>query len=234
MKCGHVLSLLEDYTDGEIGRRQAHAVESHLRRCAECRRELERLGREDDLYRRYAGGLEQELQVSPGMWESVRVRLQEARESRSGWRLFGLFSPASPWARQLLFASAVALLSVAATLIAVHYYSSSAPVSHAPQWVASEENGKPQTLENALQTIRRAEQEYLQAILVLNALVEKEKPSMDPRLVAEFEKSLKLIDENIAATRAAYYARPLDAYLAQYMLAAYERKVELLQEVSSE
>jgi hypothetical protein len=234
MKCGHALSLLEEYQDGELGRRKARAVESHLQECPECRRALDRLRAEDGLYRRYAEGLERELEAGPGMWESIRARLGEARESRRGSRLFESFFPASPWARQLLFASAVALLSVAATLIAVHYYSPAAPDSRAPQWAASGEAGKPQSLESALQTIRRAEQEYLQAILVLNAIVEKEKPSMDPRLLAELENNLKIIDENIAATRAAYYARPLDAYLAQYMLAAYGRKVELLQEVSSE
>jgi anti-sigma factor RsiW len=234
MKCRHVLSLLEDYHDGEIGRRKALAVEAHLQECRECRVELERLRAEDGLYRRYAEGLERELQAGPGMWESIRPRLERARESRRGTRLFAPFLPASPWARQLLFASAVALLSVAATLIAVRFYAPAAPDSGAPQWAASGESGKAQSLESALRTIHRAEQEYLQAIRVLNAIVEKERPSMDPRLVAEFDRNLKLIDENIAATRAAYYARPQDAYLAQYMLAAYGRKVELLQEVSSE
>jgi len=209
-------------------------VESHLQGCPECRRELDRLGAEEGMYRRYAESLERELEVNPGMWESVRARLRESRESRHRARLFGSLLPASSWARQLIFASAVALLSVAATLIVVRYYSPGARGLQAPQRAASGEAGRPQSLEDALRSIRRAEQDYLQAIRVLNAIVEKERPSMDPRVLAEFEKNLRLIDENIAATRAAYHARPLDAYLAQYMLAAYGRKVELLQEVSSE
>jgi hypothetical protein len=49
----------------------------------------------------------------------------------------------------------------------------------------------------------------------------------------ELERNLKAIDENIEATRRAFREHPSDPEYALYMLAAYARKVDLLQEVAS-
>jgi hypothetical protein len=89
------------------------------------------------------------------------------------------------------------------------------------------------SLDAALRSIQRAEQEYLDAIRVLSAIVEKEKATINPGALAEFQRNLKMIDEHIAAARSAYYAYPSDPELAFYMLAAYSRKVEMLQDLAS-
>lgn len=68
---------------------------------------------------------------------------------------------------------------------------------------------------------------------LLSTIVEKEKPRLDPRIWDEFERNLRVIDESIAATRARYMAQPADPELAHHMLSAYNRKVELLQELAS-
>ena len=67
----------------------------------------------------------------------------------------------------------------------------------------------------------------------MNAVVEKQKSSLDPRIIAELQTNLKMIDANIVATRKAYYAHPKDTELAFFMLAAYSRKVELLLDLTS-
>jgi hypothetical protein len=51
-------------------------------------------------------------------------------------------------------------------------------------------------------------------------------------LVAELDRNPKTIDEAIASAQKAYHAHPADPELAQYMLRAYQRKVELLQELA--
>jgi hypothetical protein len=81
--------------------------------------------------------------------------------------------------------------------------------------------------------VQRAEQEYLRAIQQLSAVVEKQKSTLDPRVIADLQRNLKLIDEHIAATRNAYYAHPQDPELGLFMLAAYSRKVQLLQDLTS-
>ena len=89
------------------------------------------------------------------------------------------------------------------------------------------------SLQNALLAIRRAEGEYQEAIRILTALAEERKASLKPELVRELNQNLHAIDQAIASTRKAYQAHPNDPELALYMLWAYARKVELLQDLVS-
>jgi hypothetical protein len=107
------------------------------------------------------------------------------------------------------------------------------PLKPSDQKSAVEDPAGDKGLEAAVRAIQRAEQEYLQAIQVLSAIVDQRKSTLQAGLVQEMERNLKSIDESIAATRQAYYSHPSDPYLAQYMLAAYSKKVELLQELAS-
>lgn len=84
----------------------------------------------------------------------------------------------------------------------------------------------------AMQKIQRAEQDYIDAIKVLSAAVNKRKPALDPQLVATFDKNLAIVDRTIAQTRKAYEAHPGDPEIAQYMLLAYANKVDLLRELA--
>lgn len=87
-------------------------------------------------------------------------------------------------------------------------------------------------LYRAMQQIQRAQQEYLDAIRILTTAVNQRKASLDPMLIADFERNLRVIDESIAATRRAYLANPKDADVAQFLLAAYAKKVHFLQDVA--
>lgn len=237
MKCRRVLSLLESYHDGELGRRRADRVRAHLTACDSCARQFELLEKESDLFRRYMEVLEGELRPRPGAWDKLRAAMGEADARARGGRLPGIFRRLPlPAARQIGLAAAVAAVSVAATLVAVrfHPWAGRGPAEPAALQREAQPAGTGQrSLESALASIRRAEQEYQQAIRILSEMVEKRKPSLDAGLVAEFERNLRAIDQAIEATRAAYYARPSDPDLAIFMLAAYSRKVELLEELAS-
>lgn len=238
MKCRRVLSLLEGYHDGELGPRRAERVRTHLAACSYCARQLEILEKESDLFRRYMEALEGELRRRPEAWQRLGGALREEEARRRAGRLPGIFARLPlPAARQIALVAAVAVISVAATLVAVRFYpglgeggSGEPEVSQGMRQPGGAGQG---SLESALASIRRAELEYQQAIRTLSAIVEKRKASLDAGLVAEFERNLRVIDEAIETTRAAYYARPSDPDLALYMLAAYSRKVELLQELAS-
>lgn len=84
----------------------------------------------------------------------------------------------------------------------------------------------------AMQKIQRAERDYVDAIKVLSAAVNKRKSTLDPRLVAAFEKNLAIVDRAIAQTRKAYETHPGDPEIAQYMLLAYANKVDLMRELA--
>lgn len=83
----------------------------------------------------------------------------------------------------------------------------------------------------AQKLIKEAESKYLAAIAILAKDSKENYKNMSPELRASFDKSLRIIDENIVQTRQAIKKNPKDPVIAQYMLAAYAKKVEVLQEI---
>jgi len=246
MKCEEALRRMEEYHDGELDSRTAAALEAHLKECPSCARAREGLNAESGIYEAYRQNLERELQVPTAMWPRVQAQAALARTQLSArlLRPLSLLLPNSPLARQAIFAALLVIVSIAGTLTAVKLFetgqevSRSRPVSPIGGLAGMLERrfGSPaenRSLESAMRSIRRAEQDYIEAIRLLSDIVDKRKPTLDPWLVAELEKNLKAIDESIAATRQAYLAHPSDPELALYMLAAYSKKVELLQELAS-
>lgn len=82
------------------------------------------------------------------------------------------------------------------------------------------------------QQIARAAREYQKAITLLDQAVAKRKDSLDPNLFKQYETSLALIDNSIAASRRALRERPDDLAAGQFLLAAYAKKVELMQDIA--
>ena len=241
MNCKDILLQMEDFHSGEMDEKTASKVRAHLRLCRECSRALEALCTEDKLYGAYSEALEQGLEVPPQMWQSIQ-RYIAASASKSRWRaaadsligfLVGLL-PRSDLLRQTVFATVIVVFSVGATLLSVHLYRIREAGLEDRQTAGTRDAGDSRnSLETAVRSIQRAERDYNDAIAVLSKIVDRRKPSMDPRFVVEIERNLKTIDESIAATRAAYHAHPSDPELAQYMLTAYEKKVDLLLELAS-
>ncbi len=232
MNCKKVLTLIEDYHFGGLSQELAAEVASHLNSCTGCSRELESLVREEQLYHSYSGILERDLEIRPFMWQAVRSGLQKKADSRTGLKslltVFEDWLPQSRAARYAVFAAFVACISIGGTLLAVRML---APA--APERASSASLTPGSGLEAALQSLQRAETEYLGAIRILSAIVDKQKESLDPAQRAELERNLRALDQGIARARQAYHAHPSDPELGFYMLAAYREKVELLQELAT-
>ncbi len=229
MKCEEVLRCLEESDMGVLESASSSRIVDHVKSCAECRREVELSQAEDRLYESYAAHLDRRLSSEAALWSGVSAKLrseeskQSARHSRPSWikALRPLFST-----RHLAYALALVVLSVAGTLVTVG-------ILENRETTTTSGIADNRDFESAMRSIARAEREYVQAIRLLSGIVEKRKPTLDPELVAELERNLKAIDENIAATRQAFREHPSDPELALYMLAAYAKKVELLQEIAS-
>jgi len=236
--CDQIRSMIDDYHYGELEKARAAEVAAHLRECEKCREELARLEDESQMYRTYSSETEKSLEVSPDLWKRVLVSTRQMSVEQPDARHLGSRSwyrflvPASPWVRQAVAALLLVAMSVSITLLIVGHYRVNEGAFIEPK-IDTAGSGAGPGLEPALQSIRHAEQEYLKAIAALDAVVEKQKSTLDPRILSEFQANLQLIDDNIAATRKAYYAHPRDTDLAFFMLAAYSRKVELLQNLTS-
>jgi hypothetical protein len=249
MNCSQCRRFIEDYHDGELADTWIPGVKAHLAECVKCGAEFETLKSERVLFERYRTNREEECSRLRPDWQGLRAGIsrRDASESNRGRQReseghsgFGRlrFLTGSPLVRQAAFAALLVVLSITGTLLIVNrnHPRPAEPVI-AQQHVAVENlpvtaDARATGLESAMRAVRRAEQEYLQAIQLLGEIVDRRKPSLDPRMVREMERNLRAIDAGIEATRKAYYERPSDPELAQYMLAAYSKKVELLQELA--
>ncbi|MGH9938373.1 MAG: anti-sigma factor family protein [Blastocatellia bacterium] len=80
--------------------------------------------------------------------------------------------------------------------------------------------------------IARAAGEYQKAIRMLDRAIAKQRDSLDPGLIKQYESSLALIDSSIAASRRALRERPDDPTAGQFLLAAYAKKLDLMQDIA--
>lgn len=82
------------------------------------------------------------------------------------------------------------------------------------------------------QQIAKATREYQGAIKLLERTIANRKTDFDEGASKQYEDSLALIDASIAASKQALRQQPNDPSAAKFLLAAYSKKVELMQEVA--
>jgi hypothetical protein len=82
------------------------------------------------------------------------------------------------------------------------------------------------------QQIARAGREYQKAIRMLDQAIAKRRDTLDPEVVKQYESSMALIDKSIADSRRALRDRPDDPTAGQFLLAAYAKKLELMQDIA--
>src|SRR5215204_6334606 len=76
------------------------------------------------------------------------------------------------------------------------------------------------------------ERSYLQTIARLDSTINSNKRAMRPSLQVEYERNLAVVDRAIAATRIAAKSNPNDPDAADFMFAAYQSKVDLLNTIA--
>jgi hypothetical protein len=76
------------------------------------------------------------------------------------------------------------------------------------------------------------ERSYLQTIAKLDNAINSDKNAMRPALQVEYERNLAVVDRAIAATRSAAKSNPNDPDAADFMFAAYQSKVDLLNTIA--
>ncbi|MEY4168603.1 MAG: hypothetical protein RIR52_2427 [Acidobacteriota bacterium] len=82
------------------------------------------------------------------------------------------------------------------------------------------------------QQIARAEREYQRAVLLLSQAIARRRDTLDPGVVRQYESSLSLIDDSIRQSHRALQEMPNDVGAGQFLLGAYARKIELMQDVA--
>lgn len=80
--------------------------------------------------------------------------------------------------------------------------------------------------------LSKAEREYQGAIKMLDRAIAKRRDNIEPDAFKQYESSLALIDNSIAQSKRALRERPEDLAAGQFLLAAYAKKVELMQTIA--
>jgi anti-sigma factor RsiW len=225
MQCERYRESIQELADGTIGPIRRAELQQHLDECASCRARAEDVR----LIVAAAGSLE-ELRVPDGVWLQVAGRLrQEGRVN----------VPAPRAARSSRY---VAVLALAATLViavggawfALVRGGPAPEPGHAEPSVATG-NGAPQdAVQGIAEEIKLAEEHYQNAIRRLEEVAKVDAASgdstIDPQTAAVLQKSLTVIDQAIAESRAALRTEPQSAPARDSLFDALKRKVALLQD----
>ncbi len=260
MNCERSQAELEDFLSGELSEARAAEIRAHLGGCFACAAARDEVERENELFAQFYE--QTALEPSEETWASIRSRLDAkpprpppTEPAGGGWFAW-LFRPAV--VRQFAFAVVLIALSVAATTfflkrgkeenkdVAIDHGPAATPtpqptvaptpapspnpVVRPPQPAVRRKQLTDQEMLN--QQLARAEREYQNAIRMLDQAIVKRKDSLDPGVFKQYESSLALIDNSIAQSRRALRDRPNDPAAGQFLLAAYGRKVELMQDIA--
>jgi hypothetical protein len=107
-------------------------------------------------------------------------------------------------------------------------------VRHEPARRREPKSGESASSPSApLVAVQSAEREYKRALQVLAKDADATRQGLTPELRASVDKTLASLDRNIEGTRAAAYENPKDPVAAQYMMSAYQQKLDALQDIAS-
>lgn len=102
-----------------------------------------------------------------------------------------------------------------------------------PQVVRQPVSTRPLSESDALaQQLAKTEREYQNTIKLLERAIAKRRDNFSPEAFKKYESSLALIDSSIVQSRRALNQQPDDLAARQFLLAAYARKVELMQVIA--
>lgn len=106
------------------------------------------------------------------------------------------------------------------------------PAMNSPSSIRREPSPKPSEQEMLLRQLARAEREYQGAIKMLDQAIAKRRDHVEPEAFRQYQNSLALIDNSIAQSKRALREQPNDLAAGQFLLAAYAKKVELMQTIA--
>ncbi len=197
--------------------------------------------------------------IAPELVQQVRKEKPSRWQAMFGWLLVPSLARQAALAILLIAVSVVATMWLMRrddkdrSVVAVNPSPTASPQSATPEPTPMPKNElaqvepvkpKPQTprevvparqlSDNELlaQQLVRAEREYQSAIKLLDRAVAKRRIEIEPEAFKKYESSLALIDSSIAQSKRALRELPNDTAAGQFLLAAYARKVELMQEIA--
>ncbi len=217
MKCAFYHKLIGEHLEGTIRPADKARLESHLASCADCR------GLYEDFQAIAENAKDLDREAPPDdVWPNVLARVQASRREermRAAARRHR-FAPGFgrtrwAWAATLLFAGAVIGL-----VVGLRPWKAAGPVVAAG-------SAEVQTMAK----LEDAEKHYKLAIQSLTEALTSAKGSFDLRTAALLAWDLRAVDTVIESCRAAVAKEPGNIDARVFLLAAYQKKVDMLNDV---
>jgi len=203
MRCQEILSELDAYLTGELDSETYAVVERHIEECAACRVELDLIRKENVIYREYASAVHIPGYDSNGLRSSGR----KPKPSIHRWR----------------WAAAAAVLMAA--VLSWHFYAARED-GELPGSIASEE------ISAIPVSVHQAVSEYEQAVFLLQTSYEGKKKYLDPALVRELDRNLRVTEAAVAECKLAMEKHPDNPQVIDFLLLDYEKQVGILKQIT--
>ena len=220
MSCEQYQTLIGDLVDGTLDGAPRHELEHHLATCAACTRLAEELL----IVRRAARALPL-IELPPATWSQVSAAIEAERASKR--------TPAS-WRRFVLPLAAAAVL-VAAITATLTWRRDQAPPSQAPVATAPVNHATATSAEllgSVEAEFQQAEKHLESAVAGLEVLA-RDRQALDPKIAADLQKSLLVVDQAIGESRAALKTQPMSTQAQDSLFEAFRSKIVLLQDTIS-
>jgi hypothetical protein len=193
---------LHDAVDGLLSAEQTADLDAHLRACAECRRERERI----ETLRRAAAALPRELPPARDLWPAIAARTVDALRETSAWnRVYRTWRAMWP-----VFAGTAAVLTI--VLVSTLQRSPAHP---------SGTEAMAKAISNAL------EAECTQPGRELTSTPMPATTTTSPSALDVIADNLRIVDRAIAEARLAWEANPTSPRLVRMLATAYKVKAAL-------
>lgn len=214
MRCTQAKKLVSEYVDGVLDERRSAELERHLDSCEECRELLQ------DFQGIVREARDMKTVTPPDTaWEKISGALAGPRIEEPAGRAVRRERPARAFflsRHPLWSAAAAALVLVVGGLALLQPWRSGLPP------------GPDSADKYTLAKLDEAKGYYRQAIKAMGEAVTAQNGSLDPKLAAAFNKNLALVDASIEACQQAVRRDPGNLDTQNFLLAAYQDKVELL------
>jgi anti-sigma factor RsiW len=214
-----VLERLDDWIGGELPSPERAEMDLHLAGCAECRAEAEAL-------RALLAGvaaLPAEIVPANDLWGGIASRLEPHGASAATPAGMTGLRRIPRWALQ---AAAVVLLMIGTSAVTAVIVGQ----RKIEEFAVDAKLVDPSPPVTALAAFQRAEPEYRDAIGELEMVLRSKRARLAPETVRTLEANLRIIDQAIAQSRAALVRDPNSAEVAQMLSAAYDQKMNVLQQ----
>ena len=209
MKCAAFHKLIGDRLDGTIRPADRARLEAHLESCPECRELMEDFRKIAESAR----GLDDEETPSANVWPAILAGVRAVRRGRSRRAAPARLRSVPRWA----YAAGFVLLGAAVGLV----------VGLGP-WRGAAQPGLSPEQAATVAKLEEAEMHYKLAIQALTEALGAGPSVIGSSAAALFARDLGAVDSAIQACREAVDREPGSVDARVFLLAAYQKKVEIL------